>query len=154
MVEAAGIVTVIGINIGIGIIFIICSGSRIAWRIEGGATFEEVHAAEEGPGRGGGAMAVGAVALSKLFDFVAALGGSLGGWIAAGAGSNRSGNFFPLVGLELATVEGVPFLLVGIDEVDGLLVGPRGRDRGSGGNSRGRREEQFWGVLGKGRKRR
>lgn len=69
---------------------------------------------------------LGAVAFAELFDLVAALRGGFGGGGEAAAGGDLGGDFLPLGSFELATVEGVPFVLVGGDEVEGLLVGPGG----------------------------
>lgn len=45
--------------------------------------------------------------------------------VVATAGGDGDSHLLPLGGLELAALEGVPLLLVGLDEVDSLLVGPR-----------------------------
>lgn len=55
------------------------------------------------------------VTFTELLDFVAALGGGFGGLVVAAAGGDSDGNFFPLGGFELASFEGVPFFLVGLD---------------------------------------
>lgn len=82
---------------------------------------------EEGPGGGAAsdeALHLSAVAFAELFYFVAALGGGFGGAVVVGEGSDGDGDFFPLGSFELAALERVPFLLVSLDEVRGLLVGP------------------------------
>lgn len=57
---------------------------------------------------------------------MAALNGGLGRLVVvvAAAGGDDDGDLFPLVGSELTSLEGVPFLLVGLDEADGFLMRP------------------------------
>lgn len=68
-----------------------------------------------------------AVSLTELLELVAALGGGPGRVIVAAASSDGDGDLLPLAELERSALEGVPFLLVGSDEVGGLLCGPRYR---------------------------
>lgn len=89
-----------------------------------GAAFEAIHELEELPGVGVGFKALGPVALAELLDLVAALSGGLGELVEAAASGDGYGDLLPLAGLELAAIEGVPLLLVGLDEIDGLLGGP------------------------------
>jgi len=70
---------------------------------------------------------LGAMALAELLHLVAALKGGLGGVgkVVAAACGDDDGDLLPLVVAQWAPLEGVPLLLVGADEVHGLLVGPR-----------------------------
>lgn len=122
------------------------------------AAEEVVHEVEVGPGGGGAeAVGVGAEALAELLHLVAALEGGLGGGVGeviAATGGHCHGDLLPLGGLELAAVEGVPFLLVGFDQMDRLLVGPGdglglltgglGRGRHGRGERREERESGIW----------
>ena len=97
-----------------------------------GAALEVVHegvvlprARAEG-GRGVLLLLLGTVALAELFHLVAALEGGLSGVgeVIAAAGGDNDGDLLPLVVAEWAPLKGIPLLLVGADEVHGLLVGP------------------------------
>lgn len=85
-------------------------------------------------------MFLGAETLAELLHLVATLGGCFR-WIevaVAATGGDSDGDFLPLAGLQLASFERVPFLLVGVDEVDGLLVRPWNRLGFLGGDGFGR----------------
>lgn len=67
--------------------------------------------------------------LAELLHLVTTLDGGFR-WIevaVAATGGDGDGDFLPLVGLQLASFERVPFVLVGVDEMDGLLVSPWNR---------------------------
>lgn len=86
-----------------------------------------VHEVEKLPGGAGiGSLLLGPVALSELLDLVAALDGGLVGVVVAAAGGDGDGDLLPLGGPERAPLEGVPTLLVGLDQVDCFLVRPEG----------------------------
>lgn len=80
----------------------------------GGPALHAIYAIEVGPRRSTVELLLGAVPLPKLFDLVAALSGSLGRRIETATGGEGGGDLVPLAGLEVATVEGVPFGLVRI----------------------------------------
>lgn len=89
------------------------------------------------------ALALGAITLAELLDLVAALEGSLGGElvvVVAAASGDSDGDFLPLRGLKLAAPQGIPLLLIGLDQVHRLLVRPWQGLRlleGGGGGGRG-----------------
>lgn len=68
---------------------------------------------------------LGAVSLPEFFDLMAALSGGFGGLIVATTSGHGDGNFLPLISLQLALLEGVPFFLVGLNETNGFVVSPR-----------------------------
>lgn len=81
-------------------------------------------------GRASKPLLFGSEALAELLHLVAALDGGFSGVMGefvAAAGSDGEGNLVPLIGFELAAFEGVPFLLVSLDEVDGFQVSPGDR---------------------------
>lgn len=69
-------------------------------------------------------LVLGTITLTELFHFVAALDGGLGRLIVAASDGDCNGDLFPLVGLERTSHEGIPFLLVCLDEIDCFLMGP------------------------------
>ncbi|VFR00613.1 unnamed protein product [Cuscuta campestris] len=88
-----------------------------------------IHELEEFPGIRVGFDPLGSVALPELLDLVAALRGGFGELVEAAAGRDGDGHLLPLVGLERAAIQRVPFLSVSLDEADRLLGGP-GEGRG------------------------
>lgn len=90
-----------------------------------GPAFQTIHELEELPGVVGvGLKPLGPISLPELLDLVAALSGGLGKLVEAAACGDGNSHLLPLAGLELAAIEGVPLLLVRLDEIDGLLRGP------------------------------
>ncbi|KAG9451469.1 hypothetical protein H6P81_011434 [Aristolochia fimbriata] len=104
----------------------------------------EVDAVEIRPrGGGGSALLLRPVTLPELLDLVAALRGGLARGGEAAPSGDGAGDLLPLVGPELAAVEGVPLVAVGVDEVDGLDVRPGGGEGRGGGRLSGRRAGRF-----------
>lgn len=58
--------------------------------------------------------------------------------IVAASGGDGNRDFLPLIGLERPSLEGVPFILVSLYEVDSLLMSPGDRLRLLAGDRRGR----------------
>lgn len=95
--------------------------------------FHRIHVGEEDPRRAKSSrvrdapLLLGAVALAKLLDLVAALDRGLGGRRKVAAKGDRGRNGVPVGGTEVAAAERVPFFTVGVDEGYGFVVGPAGR---------------------------
>ncbi|KAG5537586.1 hypothetical protein RHGRI_024889 [Rhododendron griersonianum] len=78
-----------------------------------GAVLQLVHEIEKLPGGARvGPVLLDPVPLAELLDLVAALDGGLGRVVVAAVGGNGDDDLLPLVGLERALLEGVPFLLL------------------------------------------
>lgn len=67
------------------------------------------------------------VSLAELLDLVAALDGGLRGFESPAAQEYEVGYLFPVPSLQLAALQGIPFLLVGVDQVVGLHLRPGAR---------------------------
>lgn len=80
-------------------------------------------------GADGETVFLGAKTLAELLHLVAALNGRFRGIevAVAAAGGDSDSDFLPLAGLQLTSFESVPFLLVSLDKIDGLLVRPWNR---------------------------
>lgn len=73
--------------------------------------------------------------------------------IVAASGGDCDGDFLPLTGLERASLQGVPFVLVRLNEVNSLLMSPGhrlrllaagdGKRRGRGGRTGHREDVEF-----------
>lgn len=72
-------------------------------------------------------MFFGSVTLAEFFHFVTTLEGGFGRVVVvvAATSGDDNGDFFPLTAAEWAPFERVPFFLIGCDEINCFLVGPR-----------------------------
>lgn len=85
------------------------------------------NATTKGEGGSCETVVLGTITLTKLFHLVATLDGCLGRLIVviAAPDGDGDGDLFPLVGLERTSLERIPFILVGLDEIDCFLMSPR-----------------------------
>lgn len=95
---------------------------------------------ESGNGQRTSALDLGAVSFSELLHLVTALHGGFGRRGVRAASGDGLGDFLPVGSLEVAAAEGVPFVAVGVNEGDGLVVRPARRRKTARGRRRRRRD--------------